>query len=747
MKIHENLKQKEVQTTNFERMKVSDSLSDLIFKIFTKSFYSNPIGSVVREITSNAFDANVAAGRKESPIVIRLESTDEGKQISFIDNGTGMNEEKLKEVYFTLWESDKRETNNFIGGWGIGSKTPLAYNRYNEESQEYDDSYTVTSVCDGRLLSYFIFFDNSTINYSKIEDKKVDMPNGTIVTVPVLDSHIYRFVQEITKQICYFDNLVFDGFDRYSDKLNSYKVYEFKNFKVSTLSEHDEIHLNIGNVSYPLKKSFFRDIENIDSAIFDNNIGLKFDIGELGVTESREDVEYNDESVKLIAEKIIAARNEIYGIFYNKVKSNPTVEEWFTKYANIFNGYYSGYSFSFDDDIFNVFTIKLTKEEKEEILNKINKDDVTKYTIYEYFDTLIYNLADITSFNKGRKEKRFNFSKALFGDTNIYFIDYTKDDIEPKEINKRKRYVKHINGMNNYFIIQIHNSQTTIKSESGVWMIEQLKDYITDNCTDILSVEKPKNMVNPNKRRKANRRDLIIKLKSSYDRYTNLTKIDIGDRDFYFQGLNVIYMEYSEIDNFLSKRKEAFILLNAFYDYDVIAIPKYLKKVVELNADNVYHYEAFYKENKHKIFETKELFNGLLESSYHNLRNEILTHDENRMTQLSYDENKVYTKYSKYYEKNKELFDEYFRLVNSSPKDITYYSRIRLIDEKEYDRLIKKVDMVVLRMFNKHKKKLFKAIREIKSFFTVVDTYYLRYKVKENDESEEIINKIIKLIK
>lgn len=54
MKLDVNKFGNEIETTGESiKMRLSDNATSMIFQMFTKNIYSNPIGSIVREITSN----------------------------------------------------------------------------------------------------------------------------------------------------------------------------------------------------------------------------------------------------------------------------------------------------------------------------------------------------------------------------------------------------------------------------------------------------------------------------------------------------------------------------------------------------------------------------------------------------------------------------------------------------------------------------------------------------------------------
>ena len=77
--------------------------------MFTKNIYSNPIGMVVREITSNCYDSHTEA-KVNSPVVIRktFDKLDNSHYISFIDYGVGMSPDRVENIYGVYFKSTKR---------------------------------------------------------------------------------------------------------------------------------------------------------------------------------------------------------------------------------------------------------------------------------------------------------------------------------------------------------------------------------------------------------------------------------------------------------------------------------------------------------------------------------------------------------------------------------------------------------------------------------------------------------------
>src|SRR5690606_32044596 len=78
----------------------------IIYKSFTN--YSDPISSIVRELTSNAFDAHIEAGTEE-PVIVKITESNafDGTptSLSIIDKGTGLSPEAIRTVYSRFGKS------------------------------------------------------------------------------------------------------------------------------------------------------------------------------------------------------------------------------------------------------------------------------------------------------------------------------------------------------------------------------------------------------------------------------------------------------------------------------------------------------------------------------------------------------------------------------------------------------------------------------------------------------------------
>jgi len=215
-----------VQTNaKISSMRLSKDAEAKIFEMFTNNIYSDPIGTVVREITSNCFDAHAEqeriTGKKvEKPVILKLhEDTLSNKWfLSFIDFGVGMSPDRVENIYGVYFESTKTDNNEEIGGFGLGGKTPLAYNK---------NGFFVITRHNGIEYTYNIVAGKKAPQIILMSQVTTDEENGTEVKIQLNNDYDkQKFASAIHKQLHYFENVYFEGFEEYSIVQNNYLNYK-----------------------------------------------------------------------------------------------------------------------------------------------------------------------------------------------------------------------------------------------------------------------------------------------------------------------------------------------------------------------------------------------------------------------------------------------------------------------------------------------------------------------------------------
>ena len=106
------------------------------FKILSDGLYSDKIGTPIRELSTNAYDAHVSLRPISTLPLMYTLSYSVAEQFSIRDYGIGMSKQELQTTYTTYFDSNKTHSNDFVGCMGLGGKTPFTLS----------DAFTVTSV-------------------------------------------------------------------------------------------------------------------------------------------------------------------------------------------------------------------------------------------------------------------------------------------------------------------------------------------------------------------------------------------------------------------------------------------------------------------------------------------------------------------------------------------------------------------------------------------------------------------------
>ena len=292
-----------------------------IITILSSNLYSNPEESFLRETISNAWDAQVEANNTKDPIILSFKEGNnylEDTTIAIRDFGTGISPERFKEVYLNIGSSTKRQSNEFIGGFGIGKFSALAVS----------DTVHITSFYEGNEYYYLMVKNGSKINIDLINTTPTDQPNGVEVKIQVSrikGESIYRSISVLS----YIPNLYINKEKDYTVKaFNERIITKYKNFNICSIVS-GKMHILIGNILYRINKYKFPILSREVETILED-VAIKFEIGELTVTPNREDILYTDETIAKINEKIKAVMEEIEEIFKqqnNKDFSN-IIEYW-----------------------------------------------------------------------------------------------------------------------------------------------------------------------------------------------------------------------------------------------------------------------------------------------------------------------------------------------------------------------------------------------------------------------------------
>lgn len=103
-------------TNGLEHSNFSIEINASMFDLLTKNVYNDPMLAIIREWSTNAVDACVAAC-KEPEFYAHLPTAQE-PEFYVRDYGTGLAKEDILGLFSTLGASTKRDSNDFNGTFG-----------------------------------------------------------------------------------------------------------------------------------------------------------------------------------------------------------------------------------------------------------------------------------------------------------------------------------------------------------------------------------------------------------------------------------------------------------------------------------------------------------------------------------------------------------------------------------------------------------------------------------------------------
>jgi hypothetical protein len=305
-----------------------------IFDILRSKLYSNKIAAVVREYSTNAADANVENGLRDKPIVITA-PTRMVPQFKVRDFGRGLTEEEIRNVYCMYGRSTKRNSNDYTGQLGLGSKSGFAYG----------DSFTIISYKDGVKHTYTAYIDETRLgSIAKVDESKTKEDNGIEIVIPVNISDIRSFESEIATAVKYFkvkpsvlniSDISFQSDEKEILSGNGWKVY---GHGVSSYYQSRAVAV-MGNIGYPINVQTLTNNTYAVNALT-SPICIDFEIGKLSISANREELEYNEATKKAILDRVKEIEAEIIESTEKQLKACKNIIEAKKKFGS-FNRHFS----------------------------------------------------------------------------------------------------------------------------------------------------------------------------------------------------------------------------------------------------------------------------------------------------------------------------------------------------------------------------------------------------------------------
>lgn len=312
------VEEQNVATFNIGRMETAVAqiqASAKAFEILSSGLYSDAEFAIVREIAANAWDSHKAAGCPEKPFKIQI-PTMLDPCFKVRDYGTSMSHEFMMTRVNTYFDSTKNDSNDEIGGFGLGIKSVFSYT----------SSFMIACFLDGmrRVYAYQIG-EKGLPEISLMAELATTEPNGVEVSVPVKEEDYSKFKTAVQKTFAFYDvkpevagvELAIPEFQKKVAGTNWFIA-----------GSHDvfprEVYVEMGGIAYPVDDS----LHNLRYYSRNQTLFIKAGIGDIDITPNREQVKMTDRTRKFIKEALKNVEQEIFDLIQTKVNDQKFTNYW-----------------------------------------------------------------------------------------------------------------------------------------------------------------------------------------------------------------------------------------------------------------------------------------------------------------------------------------------------------------------------------------------------------------------------------
>jgi hypothetical protein len=292
------------------------------FGILSSGLYANKIRAIVREYSCNAVDSHIEAGRADTPFDVHLPNTLE-PWFAIRDYGVGLDEQQVRNIFTTYFESTKTETDDLIGGLGLGSKSAFSYT----------DNFTIVAIKNGMKRVYTAFINDQGVpSIAPMGEEESEEPTGVEIRFAVEDSYDFRKFQNEAQHVYKHFKLrpiVSGGIGEFTFTDPEYSDRDVIP-GVHTSPDTRYSYAIMGNIEYPLDIPNNMDLGDVGH-LLRCGLVIEFNIGELDIQASREGLSYIPETVAAIKAKLEAVNNVLVDKVANEV--NAIENKWEKAYA------------------------------------------------------------------------------------------------------------------------------------------------------------------------------------------------------------------------------------------------------------------------------------------------------------------------------------------------------------------------------------------------------------------------------
>jgi Histidine kinase-, DNA gyrase B-, and HSP90-like ATPase len=282
-------------SSDMEGVQFSIGDQTIIFDILRSKMYSDPIAAICREISANARDSHIEAGKSETPIEIGLPSSFD-PNFRIRDFGVGLSPERIETIYSKVGISTKREDNRMVGCFGIGKLS----------CHSYSSDFSIISIYNGIKYHYACIIDTTKLGkVVKLNEEATTECNGVEIIVPVKSTDFNAFKTKTEHACRHWDitPIIKGGIIDFKKPTFSLSG-EGWGIDQTAYSLDGRVRLIISGFEYPLNLNEFKS----PSAEVLNEVSgityLYFETGELSLSANREQIHLDQPTIDKISNKL-----------------------------------------------------------------------------------------------------------------------------------------------------------------------------------------------------------------------------------------------------------------------------------------------------------------------------------------------------------------------------------------------------------------------------------------------------------
>ena len=288
------------------------SSASVIIGMLTRQ-YSDPEMAFIRETSSNAYDAHIAAGNPEVPFDLHV-PTSFAPHVEIRDYGTGLSKDFMLNKYTQVGHSTKRTSNAQIGGFGIGR---LSFLIVTEQA-------AITSYYGGKKYSYTVNYDEAgQLLISLTDERETDEPNGLRLKFPVQVNRVAAFRNAARKYFSRVSSTLPNFLGEPLDIEPTNYSHKTERWGVRTNGDNNVIYAIMGNIAYPVQTDTLKYDTTFSSvrSLLDSRIDLFFDIGEVIPLPTRENLDMCEQTQKALLQSLTEVKAGLVAKLETRISS------------------------------------------------------------------------------------------------------------------------------------------------------------------------------------------------------------------------------------------------------------------------------------------------------------------------------------------------------------------------------------------------------------------------------------------